>query len=146
MASIRWTPRTDLETYSRDPFFRGLWDLFDDRTAPANHVWYPAMDVVDEQDRLVVNVDLPGIDPKDVQVNLQNDVLTVHGERKHGPESNGKVLKREQVYGSFTRTLELPYRVQVDAVKAQYRNGVMSIALPKAEEHIGRQIPVELEK
>jgi HSP20 family protein len=146
MTLIRWTPRTDLETYAQDPFFRGLWDMFDGRTQASDHRWYPPMDVMDEQDRLVVNVELPGIDPKDVQVNLENDILTVHGERKHESESKGKVLKREQVYGTFTRTLELPYRVQADKVKAQYRNGVMSIVLPKAEEHVGRQITVEIEK
>ncbi len=147
MTMFRLVPRTDVDVFARDPFFRGLWDMFDDR-APATPKtnWYPAMDVVDDKDQLIVRLDVPGIDPKDVQVNLQNDVLTVTGTRVAEIESEAKVLMREQVYGGFTRTFELPYRVQVDKVKAQVRNGVMTIVLPKTEEHLGRQIPVELEK
>lgn len=148
MTMIRLLPRTEVDRFGRDPFFRGLWDMFDDRNvAPATDAWYPAMHVRDAEDRLIVNVDLPGIDPKDVQINLQNDVLRIEGERKYEneTETKTKALVREQVYGKFARTFELPYRVQVDKVKAQAHNGVLTIVLPKAEEHLGRQIPVEIE-
>jgi len=103
------------------------------------------LDLVDEDEKLVVHVEIPGMEAKDVQVTLQDDVLTVRGERKLEPSAKGKVLKREQVYGVWSRTVELPYRVQIDRVKAGYKNGVMTITLPKSEQHLGRSIPVEIE-
>jgi HSP20 family protein len=103
------------------------------------------MDLDEEKDRLVVRLELAGVDPKNVQINLQGDMLTVSGDRKDERETkNGKALKREHIYGSFQRSLKLPYRVQSDKVTAQYKNGVMTISLPKAEEFVGRQIPVEV--
>ncbi len=146
MTLVRFMPRTGLESLNRDPFFRGLYEALDNATAATEpRAWYPPMDLVDDDDKLVVSVQVPGLEPKDVHVTLQDDVLTVSGERKFEGPAKGKVLKSEQVYGKFTRTVELPYRVQADKVKAQYKNGVMTIALPKAEEHIGRSIPVEIE-
>jgi HSP20 family protein len=146
MTTMIRLPRTPFDSFASDPFFRGLFELAD--AAPANHgvrSWYPALDLVDADDKLVVHVEIPGMDAKDVQVSLQNDVLTVHGERKSEIADKAKVLKREQVFGEWTRTVELPYRVQNDRVKASAKNGVMTITLPKAEEHVGRSIPVEIE-
>ena len=146
MTTLIRMPRTPFDSFAQDPFFRGLFELADEAVAPQTaRTWYPAMDLVDEQDKLVVHVEIPGMDAKDVQVTLQDDVLTVRGERKLEGEPKGKVLKREQVYGAWSRTVELPYRVQIDRVKATYKNGVMTITLPKAEEHLGRSIPVEIE-
>src|SRR5262249_53869207 len=142
MTNLMLKPRF---AFDFDPFFRNLFDTIDGSTAPSARTWYPAMDLVDENDKLVLHVEVPGLDAKDVQVSLQDDVITVRGERKSETERKGKVLKREQLYGAFTRTVELPYRVQSDKVKAQYKNGVMIITLPKAEEHVGRTIPVEIE-
>lgn len=148
MALVRWTPRTELESFSRDPFFRRFFDMFDEFDASLDRPWFPRLDLVEEKDRLVAKFELPGIDPKNVQIDLQGDVLTIQGERTEEKNEDGgsKLLKREQLFGSFTRTVQLPYRVQAEKVKAQYRNGVMTISLPKAEEYVGRQIPVEVEK
>jgi HSP20 family protein len=145
MALIRWSPRAEMGSLARDPFFRHFFDAFDDTDAGFDRPWYPALDLVDDKDALVAKLEVPGIDPQDVQINLQGDVLTVQGERKEVHESqNAKLLKREQSYGSFTRTVQLPYRVQADKVKARYKDGVMTITLPKAEEFVGRHIPVEI--
>jgi HSP20 family protein len=146
MSLIRWQPRSDL---SIDPFFdrldRQVSEMFGDwpfeRTAQR---WYPAMDMVEEKDRLVLRLELPGIDPKDVEINLQGNLLTIQGERKEESElKEGTILKRERRIGSFQRTLQLPYGVQSDKVKATYDKGVMTINLPKVEAQVGRQIPVE---
>lgn len=145
MALIRWRPRT--QGVLMDPFFSGFEDLFRDwPSLNGDRNWYPAMDLVDEKDRLLAHVELPGVDPKSVQVDLQGDTLTVSGSRDDvvRETKDGKVLKREHSYGAFRRAIELPYRVKVDGVKATYKNGVMTISLPKAEEHVGRQIPVEV--
>ena len=144
MTTMIRMPCTPFDSLARDPFFRGLFERTDD-AVPQARTWYPAMDLVDEDDKLVVHVEIPGMDVKDVHVTLQDDVLTVRGERKLEEPAKAKVLKREQVYGAWTRTVELPYRVQGERVKASYKNGVMTIVLPKAEEHVGRSIPVEIE-
>ena len=145
MTTMIRLPRTPFDSFAHDPFFRGLFELAEGAAAPQTaRTWYPALDLVDEDDKLVVHVEIPGMDAKDVQVTLQDDVLTVRGERKLDAQSKAKVLKREQVYGAWSRTVELPYRVQIEHVKAAYRNGVMTITLPKAEEHLGRSIPVEI--
>jgi len=133
-----------------DPFFdrfvQQVNDVFGDwSTQSADRTWFPAMDLVEEKDRLLVQLELPGVDPKNVEINLQGDLLNVSGERKDTSErAEGKVLKREHSYGVFQRTLQLPFRVQSDKVKATYEKGVMTISLPKVEEQVGRQIPVEV--
>jgi HSP20 family protein len=145
MSLIRWSPRHELESFARDPFFRRFLDALDDFEPLAERNWYPRLDLLEEKDRLVAQVELPGIDPKNVSIDLQGGVLTIQGERQVAKESeNRKVLRSEQVYGSFTRTIQLPYRVQSDKVKAEFKNGILTILLPKAEEHVGRQIPVEV--
>lgn len=147
MALVRWAPRVELESFKRDPFFHRFFDLVDDLTSTPDGAWYPPTDLVEEKDKLVAHLEMPGIDPKNVRIDLQADLLTIQGERKQEEsDDHGKYLRREQCYGSFTRAIRLPYRVQADKVKAQYRNGIMTITLPKAEEYVGRQIPVELEK
>ena len=145
MALIRWTPRDEIDVFAHDPFFRRFFDLVDENTSQRS--WHPAIELIEEKERLVVHLEMPGVDPAAVQVQLQGDLLTVQGERKSEARSeHGRVLKSEHVVGAFTRSVQLPYRVQNDKVKAAYRNGVMTITLPKAEEHVGRQIPVEVAK
>jgi HSP20 family protein len=145
MALIRWSPRAEMGSFACDPFFRRFFDVLDDTEAGLDRPWFPRLDLVDDKEALVAKLEVPGIDPQDVQINLQGDVLTVQGERKEVHESeHAKLLKREQSYGSFTRTVQLPCRVQADKVKARYKDGVMTITLPKAEEFVGRHIPVEI--
>ena len=145
MSVIRWRPRS--ETMLLDPFLSQFGELF--RDWPATNAaggFYPAMNLVDEKDRLIARLDLPGVDPNNVEINLQGDMLTVSGSREDvlQESKDGKVLKREHSHGAFQRSVELPYRVKSADVKATYENGVLTISLPKAEEYVGRQIPVEL--
>jgi HSP20 family protein len=144
-ALIRWNPRTEMDPFHRDPFFRRFFDIFEE-TRDEPRLWCPAMDLVEEKDRLVARLELPGIDPREVQVTIEGETLLVRGERKSriGDEQEGQYLRREQVYGAFQRAVQLPYRVQADKVKATCRNGVMTIEMPKAEEYVGRSIPVEV--
>lgn len=147
MSLIRWQPRSD--TFI-DPFFdrldRQVSELFGEWPFESTaQSWHPAMDLVEEKDRLVLRLELPGVDPKAVEINLQGNLLTIRGERKEESEQkDGTVLKRERRIGSFQRTLQLPYSVQSDKVKASYDKGVMTISLPKVEAQVGRQIPVEV--
>jgi HSP20 family protein len=140
---IRWSPRAELEPVFRDPFFRRFFDIFDENeTAP--RAWYPALDLVEDDDRLTVTVEMPGLASGDIDLNLQGDMLTIKGERKQEQEdSNRRYHRREQVFGSFTRSLRLPCAVNGEKVKASMKNGVMTIVLPKAAEHVGRRIAIE---
>jgi HSP20 family protein len=140
---IRWNPRAELEPMLREPFFRRFFDLFDEQeTSP--RAWIPALDLAEEDDRLLVSVELPGLESQDIDLNLQGDMLTIKGERKVAEqEANRRYHRREQMFGSFSRTLRLPCAVNGEKVKASMKNGVMTIVLPKAAEHVGRRISVE---
>ncbi len=145
-ALTRSIPR-DLARFPFDSFFDRFFKEFGEEFfAPTTSgEWYPSMDLLDEKDRLVARLEVPGIDPKDVEVTLEGDTLTVSGERKEEKESEkGDYISRETTFGSFRRTVTLPYHVEKDKVKATYKNGIMTIAMPKSAEVIGRQIPVEV--
>lgn len=142
---IRWTPRTPLlDAFRRDPFFGSLFDEMGLNSDASTGSWAPTMDLYEEKDALVARFDLPGLDPKDVEVSLQGDLLTIKGERREErTEKDAKNLRREQFYGAFERTVKLPCQVSVDKVKATSHHGVMSIHMPKAAEFVGRRIPIE---
>jgi HSP20 family protein len=145
MSLVERKPANLERSCGADPFFDRFFDLFEE--TPGQHssrAWRPAMDLLEHNDRLVVLVDLPGVDPKSVDVKLTGDRLTLSGERKPNKMEEATWLKREQVYGPFTRTIQLPYQINGKKVRATYENGVMSIELPKSEEYIGRQIPIEV--
>ena len=145
MSLAKWKPTSLDRTFGADPFFDRFFDLFGETagTQPAR-AWHPAMDLVEYKNSLIVRVDLPGVDPKSVDVKLTGDRLTLSGERKSAMPADATWLQREQVYGPFTRTIQLPYQINGKKVHATYENGVMSVELPKADEFIGRQISVEV--
>ena len=136
---------------SRDPFAtlaREIDQLFQ---APLGFVarsrqaegYVPALDVTEDAENIVVHLDVPGIDPKNVQVSLCEDVLTISGERKIENEcKEGQCYRYERVQGRFERSLELPKPVRADAVKAAYKDGVLTVTLPKTEEAKPRQINI----
>lgn len=97
--------------------------------------WRPAVDVSETDDAVVVKAELPGMDTKDVDVSLSGDVLTIKGEKKEEKEEKTKSFHRvERSYGSFTRSVRLPAAVVSDKVEATFKNGVLTVNLPKAEE------------
>ena len=145
-ALIRWNPRTELDPLSRDPFFQRFFEMFNEgRDEPRG--WFPAMDLIEEKERFLAHLELPGIDAKDVRVTLEGETLLVQGERRAEREEKdgGRYLHREHVVGAFQRSIQLPHRIKADKVKASCRNGIMTIELPKAEEYVGRQIPVSVD-
>lgn len=127
-----------------DPFSRlqrEMNRLFDDlyRGVPAAEewgkrtAWAPRVDVQEDKDALKVTADLPGVDEKDVECTLENDVLTIKGEKKSEREQEEKgYYLAERTYGSFYRAISLPFDVDRDKVEASFANGVLTIRLPKA--------------
>jgi HSP20 family protein len=107
--------------------------------------WSPAVDIFETENALVLKADLPDVDPKNVGIQLENGTLTLKGERKFENESNGKGFHRiERSYGKFVRAFSLPDTVEGDQVKADYKQGVLTVTLPKKEVARPRTINVEI--
>ena len=105
--------------------------------------WSPAVDIVESDDEIVLKADLPGLDPADVDIQVQNGTLTLKGERKFTSDVKEDDYRRvERVYGSFLRSFSLPQTVDPDKVEADYRNGVLEVRLPKRPEAKPKQIKV----
>jgi HSP20 family protein len=121
--------------------FRSLESGGEDPASMA--VWNPPVDIYETDNEVVVRVELPGMDQKDIDVRLDNNVLTIKGERKMDQHVKDEAYHRvETIYGAFVRSFTLPTTVDSDNVKAEYRNGILAITLPKKEQSKPRQIRV----
>jgi HSP20 family protein len=107
--------------------------------------WSPSVDISEDQNSIRLEADLPGVKPEDFNLSIENYKLTLSGERKFENEQKGENFHRvERSYGSFSRTFTLPSTVNVDAVKAEFKDGVLRVTLPKREEVKARQIEVNV--
>src|ERR1700737_4083756 len=103
--------------------------------------WAPAVDIYETETELVVKADLPDLEEKDIDVRVENNTLTIRGERKFEKEVNeDNYLRVERAYGSFTRTFSLPNTVSSESIRAEYRNGVLTLHMAKLEESKPKQI------
>lgn len=106
--------------------------------------WSPAVDVSETDDAIVVHAETPGIDPKDLEIAVTGDLLTIRGEKKDETEDSGRNYHRvERRYGSFTRSLALPASVDTDKVEARAKDGVLEIRLPKKEESKPKRLEIK---
>ena len=107
--------------------------------------WLPALDAHEDKESFTVQVELPGFKREDIQVSLQDGVLTISGERKEEKVSQEtEVHRQERYYGQFSRALTLPTAVAADKVKAAYKDGILTVTLPKAEEAKPKHIDVSV--
>jgi len=148
MSLIRWTPRrngTELTTLSTE-MDRLFDDLLTNRTpARRSSSLVPAVDVEETSDAYTFRADLPGVDAKAVKVSVTGDTLTFNGERKRESEAaEGAAHRVERLYGSFERSFTLGVPVRTDGVKASYKDGVLEIRVPKADEAKPREIQVQI--
>jgi HSP20 family protein len=105
--------------------------------------WAPAVDIYETPNELVVKADLPDVNEKDIDVRVENNLLTIRGERKFEKSvSEENYLRVERTYGAFSRSFSLPNTVNPEAIGAEYRNGVLTVTLPKREESKPRQVKV----
>jgi HSP20 family protein len=102
---------------------------------PASRPWSPAVDILETENELVLKADLPEVDPKNVGIQLENGTLTLRGERKFEEHKSGKAAHHriERGYGAFVRAFTLPDTIDAEKVNADYKNGVLTITLPKKE-------------
>jgi len=155
MAMERWRPFGS-STMDRWEPFRNVSDiqtevnrLFDNffgrPAAGTGRTWAPPVDMYETKDDVVLALEVPGIREKDVAVSITGDLLSVKGERRFEQEvKEQELLHVERAYGKFERLIQLPMPVQADRVKATYRDGVLEIRMPKAEEVKPKQIKVDI--
>jgi HSP20 family protein len=109
--------------------------------------WAPAVDIYEQESNIEIKAELPGVDPKDVDIRLENNVLTIKGERKLDNEVKKENYHRvERSYGVFTRSFTLPSVVDPTAIKADFKDGMLRITLPKREESKPKQIQINVAK
>jgi HSP20 family protein len=135
MALVRWDPWSELARMRRE--FDGLF-------ADRNGEWLPAADVARDDEHITLKLDLPGIAPGDVRVELHDQRIVITGERKHeSEEKQDGVISRERVFGSFVREFALPVGVNADDVHARFANGELTVTVPLPPESEAKQIEVE---
>jgi HSP20 family protein len=138
-AADRWSNlRDDLNSFFELPF----WSSFG-RAGQLFTGWSPALDLYQSNDNVVAVVELPGMRKEDIEISLHDGALTISGERKRESSSNGENAERTERYiGRFRRSIALPTRVDASRVSATYRDGILTVTLPKAEEVKPKQIQV----
>ena len=147
MDIVPWKPFTELTTLRRD--LDSLWDRFFPE-APfferyTTHEWLPTIDLTETKDKLVVKAELPGLEAKDVELTLTDDVLTIQGEKKEEKEEKDEHhFFVERYTGSFERQIRLPAHVKTDKVDAKFDKGVLTITLPKTEEAKKKAIKIKV--
>ena len=121
-------------------------DNFFNRESSYGADWKPVVDVAETENDIVVKAEIPGIDPKDIDISITGDKLTLKGEKKEEKENTGKCFHRvESSYGNFKRVITLPASVDVDKVTAEGKNGLLEITLPKKEESKAKKINVKVD-
>ena len=119
------------------------WPFAQDEGGAITSSWYPACDVLEDKESVKIVVELPGLTPEDVKLSLENNVLSIQGEKKQqAEERTERVHRYERSYGSFERSFALPTSVDSDKVSASFQNGILTVTVPKAERARPREIPV----
>jgi HSP20 family protein len=138
---VRWDPFRTLQSQI-ERMFEETWP----RTQTGDtalSAWAPNVDIHETPDALVLEADLPGIEGKDLDVRVEDNMLTIRGERKFEAKvSEEDYLRLERAYGTFSRSFSLPHTVDAEKVDAEYKNGVLTVRLPKREEAKPKQVKV----
>ena len=136
----RWTSlRNDLDTLLELPFWGGF--------SPQSQLfsgWTPALDLYQNNDNVVAVVELPGLRKEDIEISLQDGTLIISGERKEEATQENGATRTERAVGKFRRSITLPTRVDANKVSATYKDGILTVTLPKAEEAKPKQIQINL--
>lgn len=147
MQLVKWNPRKNVFSVRNR-----INSLFDDFFYPSGWEdvpssltdWNPIVDIYENDDQIIVKADLPGVEKKDIHVDVKNDVLTIRGERSSESESKKQnYYRRERTLGKFERSLTLPSEVDTEKINASYKDGVLKIEIPKPEGQKPKQITVQ---
>jgi HSP20 family protein len=149
MAIVRWEPLRDLMTSQRgiDRLFKEAFTPFYDEGESSTRTWAPPVDIYETENDIVLKAELPGMDPKDVEVKVEDNTLYLKGERKFEKEVRNENYHRvERSYGSFARSFSLPNSISAEKVKAEFKDGLLTLTLPKREEAKPRTIKIDVSK
>jgi HSP20 family protein len=146
MELVKWNPfgrsvrvRNHMDNFFND-FFRPALCIDEDMTAAA---WNPAVDVYEDKADIIIKAELPGVEKKDITVDVNGGVLTLKGERNHEKEvQEEEYYRRESVYGKFERSFKLPDGTNFDMIKADFKEGILKVSVPKIEEKKPKQITI----
>ncbi len=145
MAIIRWDPFRDLITIREKMnhlFEEAVTSRGEEKDLVSNS-WTPSVDIFETEHELVLSAEVPGIDEKDIQIKLEDNTLTLRGQRTFEKETKEENYHRiERAYGSFFRSFSLPLYINQDSIKAEHNNGVLKIIMPKKPEHKPRQVKI----
>jgi HSP20 family protein len=148
MDIMRWDPRENLMRSFFDDFFdiTGKTGSNRRRRWEEGGIWSPATDLLDKKDKLVARIELPGVEKKDVKISLSENNLTVQGEIEKDKETKKEdYYCCERAYGTYTRTISLPAEIDRDKIKANFKNGILEITIPKQAEKKPKEITIEPE-
>ena len=144
MKLVRWDPLQEFLAVS-NRLDRTINDPFSRRTEDSFGAWTPPVDIFERQDHLVIRAEVPGIQKEDMDVRIENGVLTLHGERKEERDvKDANAHLTERVYGSFTRSFSLPTTVDATKVSAAYKDGVLEVTVPKIETAKPKKVEIKV--
>jgi HSP20 family protein len=146
MSIVRYDPFRDLRTLQDEVnrlFSNNMTRFFGDDEAMARGAWSPSVDIFENKDQIVLEAELPGMSREDFDLSIENNVLTLRGERRFEKKDEGDNFHRvERSYGAFTRSFTLPQTISAEGANAEYKNGVLRVTLPKREEVKARRIEI----
>jgi HSP20 family protein len=146
MRLVRWDPFQNLVAMSNQfsPFNRNFNTPDSPRTEEPVEAWAPPVDIFERNDELVIRAEIPGVKREDMDVQIENGVLTLRGERKHETEvKEENAYRMESVYGTFRRSFTLPTTVDAAKVTATYKDGVLEVIVPKLETEKPKEIEIK---
>ncbi len=149
MALVRWLPGRELDRFRRE-IDRMFDEFFSEERFPAlfgtQDLVFPAIDVYDDGDKIVVKAELPGVNKEDIELVVKDNELIIKGEKKKEEEvKEDNYYYSERTFGKFVRSIRLPVEIKADEVKARFKNGILEIELPKIEEARPKEIKIEVE-
>ena len=147
MAIVRWDPFRDvmsLQERMNELFERTMRRRADEEEGLAARAWSPAVDIYETDEKMVIKAELPGLKKEDIDIEIRDNTLTLKGERKFEKEIKQENYHRvERTYGSFQRSFTLPSTVKQEAIEATFKDGILEVSLPKAEEAKPKQIRIQ---
>ena len=149
MAIVRWEPFRDQMTAQRefDRLFKEAFTPLFGEGELSTRTWAPPVDIYENENDIVLRAELPGVNPKDVEVKVEDNTLYLKGERKFEKETKEENYHRvERSYGSFARSFSLPNSINSEKVKAEFKDGLLTLTLPKREEAKPKTIKIDVSK
>ncbi len=143
MTLMRWNPYRELMNVHEQ--LNRFFEEPSGQTSDSSYGgWFPAIDLREEEKRFVIEADLPGVKKEDIQIEVENNVLTLRGERRFEHEAKKESFHRiERAYGKFMRSFTLPSRIEASQITASHNGGILEIAIPKAKESLPQKIEIK---